>query len=119
MIPRIAGTVLTVGSFNPAGDRFVFSRGDTVMTSDMEGVSRAVTIAMDPHSLVWSPDGRLIAYVSGNRDRLNRESSTATPPRARFRWYPPPAAHHSRWRRAEPIVTLPGEQPHPPVCLRS
>jgi Tol biopolymer transport system component len=68
VIPAIPRTVLFPGSWSPSGDEFAYARGDSVLIGNMEGASRVLTVTLQPHSLSWSPDGRLIAYVSGNRE---------------------------------------------------
>jgi Tol biopolymer transport system component len=58
-------------SWSADGARVAFVRGDTVFTSSTTdtGVRRvAIHTADNPdlHSLAWSPDAKLIAYVNGN-----------------------------------------------------
>jgi len=74
---RLGGAVrsspMARGTRSPDGTRTAFIRGDTLFTTLMADTTTRVA-AIHPerntalHSFSWSPDGRLIAYVSGNSD---------------------------------------------------
>ena len=64
-------TVLMPGGWAPDDRRFVFSRRDSLFVGDTTGAPvRLLANGVEPHSAVWSPDGRRIAYVTGNRQAL-------------------------------------------------
>jgi Tol biopolymer transport system component len=49
------------------GARVAFVSRDTIFTSSVGDTgAHPIAVAGDAHSLAWSPDGRLLAYVSGN-----------------------------------------------------
>jgi serine/threonine-protein kinase len=51
----------------PTGNRLVYSSADTLYLRDLDAdAPRVLLKTADPHSPAWSPDGRWIAYVSGN-----------------------------------------------------
>jgi Tol biopolymer transport system component len=55
------------GSWAPNGDEIVYSSADTLYILSLNAETpRLLVKTRDPHSPVWSPDGRWIAYVSGN-----------------------------------------------------
>jgi serine/threonine-protein kinase len=69
-VPRlvVAGTELARGvAVAPDGRSFVYASHDSVYARSLDGgEARLVTVGREVHSFAWSPDGRWIAYVSGN-----------------------------------------------------
>jgi serine/threonine-protein kinase len=64
-------TVLMPGTWAPDGHRFAFVRNDSLYIADAGGQPiRLVARGGEPHSASWSPDGRWIAYVTGNRQSM-------------------------------------------------
>jgi len=60
--------LLLPGSWSPGGDRIAFARFDSLYSLDLEGGSpRLLAHGGEMHSFAWSPDGRWIACVRGNR----------------------------------------------------
>ena len=60
-------SVVGWGSWAPSGDEIVYDSGDTLYVRSLAAESpRKLLTTRDPHSAVWSPDGKWIAYVSGN-----------------------------------------------------
>src|SRR5687768_14872643 len=55
------------GSWSPEGSRITYSERDTIFVQPVDESGRvAIAHARDPHSPVWSSDGRWIAFVQGN-----------------------------------------------------
>jgi TolB protein len=69
-VPRllVPGTRLGRGvTVAPDGKSFAYASSDSLYSQPLDGgEARLVTTGHELHSLAWSPDGRLIAYVSGN-----------------------------------------------------
>jgi len=64
----VAGTFLARGlTVAPDGRSFAFASHDSLYAEPLDGgQARLVTVGRELHSFAWSPDGRWIAYVSGN-----------------------------------------------------
>jgi Tol biopolymer transport system component len=81
VIPALGGSGRLVqpgaryAGWSPDGQSIVYTSADSVIVRVLRsGATRLVTRALDPHSPVWSPDGKWIAFVSGNgnyRDTWN------------------------------------------------
>jgi serine/threonine-protein kinase len=59
----------TTKSWAPDGKRFLFNRADSLLVQPIDGGSPTLLARLpiaDPHSFTWSPDGRWIAFVTGN-----------------------------------------------------
>ncbi len=66
--PWGSGGPLMPGGFSPDGRRVAFVRRDTLLVRDLDGSrERALAHSGEMHSFAWSPDGRWIACVRGNR----------------------------------------------------
>ena len=62
-----ADSKLRPGPIARDGRAFVFASTDSVFVKPLDGgEAHLVTAAWEPHSFAWSPDGRWIAYASGN-----------------------------------------------------
>ena len=74
-VPRLltAGTQLARGvTVAPDGRSFAFISNDSLVAQPLDGGSpRLVAQTYEAHSPAWSPDGRWIAYVQGNRQYVN------------------------------------------------
>jgi serine/threonine-protein kinase len=74
VVPAGDDTIAQAATWSPGGGEvaYVLDTGGTrrILVRDEDGREREVTQAVEPHSLRWSPDGRWIAYVEGNRDGL-------------------------------------------------
>jgi Tol biopolymer transport system component len=56
----------------PDGKSFAFASHDSIFAKPLDGgAPRLVTVGWEVHSYAWSPDGRWIAYVSGNTQYVN------------------------------------------------
>jgi len=56
----------------PDGKSFAFASHDSIFARPLDGgAPRLVTAGWEVHSYAWSPDGRWIAYVSGNTQYVN------------------------------------------------
>ena len=64
--------LLMPGGWAPDGKSIAFARNDTLYLEDLAGgTPRALAQGGEMHSFAWSPDGRWIACVRGNRQSLN------------------------------------------------
>jgi Tol biopolymer transport system component/tRNA A-37 threonylcarbamoyl transferase component Bud32 len=73
VVPRFGGAVraLTAGTvWDLRAGKILSQRGDTLFLADSTdpGSTRVVTVSVVPYSARLSPDGRWVAYVTGNRD---------------------------------------------------
>jgi DNA-binding SARP family transcriptional activator len=58
-------------TWSPDGDSLTYVVADSLIVSSLDGASRRVVLRKSAlHSPAWSPDGRWIAVVYGNRDFL-------------------------------------------------
>jgi eukaryotic-like serine/threonine-protein kinase len=65
------GPALMPGPWAPDGRRFTYVRSDSLYVAGIDGApARLVAHGGEPHSPAWSPDGRWIAFVTGNRQSL-------------------------------------------------
>ena len=66
---------LVPGPIAPDGRSFLFASNDSLFVAPMEGgEARLVTVGKEPHSFIWSSDGRRIAYVSGNLQYVSSQA---------------------------------------------
>jgi len=57
------------GAWSPDGTSLAFTRAGVIWIQEgVRGQPRELARDGEAHSLAWSPDGRWLAYVSGNRD---------------------------------------------------
>jgi Tol biopolymer transport system component len=62
------------GTWSPNGDSIALAIGDSVYVRPLEaGTARGVARLPEAHSCAWSPDGRRLACVSGNRQFVTNE----------------------------------------------
>jgi serine/threonine-protein kinase len=73
VLPVDRGT-WTDGTWSPEGDSIAFALDDSVFVRAVEGgTPRAIARLPEAHSCAWSPGGRRLACISGNRQYVNNE----------------------------------------------
>ncbi|MEO6056386.1 MAG: protein kinase [Gemmatimonadales bacterium] len=66
-----SGPALMPGPWSPDSRRFTYVRSDSLFVAGSDGgPARLLAHGGEPHSPAWSPDGRWIAFVTGNRQSL-------------------------------------------------
>ena len=59
----------TTKAWGPDSKHFLFNRADSVLSQPVDGGRPSLLARLpmaDPHSFTWSPNGKLIAFVTGN-----------------------------------------------------
>lgn len=77
-VPRLLVAALAsapppvVGPISPNGRSFLYASRDSLYDQPVAGGSpRLILKGVEIHSFAWSPDGRQVAYVSGNRSFIS------------------------------------------------
>jgi Tol biopolymer transport system component len=65
MVEVEGSDAITSADWSPDGSRIVYDRGAGLWVGAPGGEPRRLYLGKDPHSVSWSPDGRLIAFVEG------------------------------------------------------
>ena len=69
LIPATAGAPIRTAAWSPDGREIAFARRDSLLAFGVSGAStRPIARMLDLHSCSWSPNGKVIACVSGNAD---------------------------------------------------
>jgi eukaryotic-like serine/threonine-protein kinase len=66
MVEVNGGELITSADWSPDGTRVVYDVGSSLWMSAPGGEPSRLYDGIDPHSVSWSPDGRLVAFVEGH-----------------------------------------------------
>ena len=74
LVVAVEPDVWTDGTWSPDGGSIAFTLNDSVFVRSVDGgTARAIARLPEAHSCAWSPDGRRLACVSGNRQYVSNE----------------------------------------------
>jgi Tol biopolymer transport system component len=66
LVEQQGNEAITSADWSPDGTRVVYDRGSSLWVTAPGGTRTRIYDGIDPHSVVWSPDGRFVAFVEGH-----------------------------------------------------